>query len=266
MDITRITKDNERSFLPFCARSAAKGAPDLIRIGAIEGDMARGALSARIEDGIADITSLYILPGDRRRGYGKALAGKLEEFMEGSDVDAICAAFPESDDLNHFFDSLGYVLFPGMDVFYFTLGELLMSRIWEKHIKGRKTAGLKKVSEISARERNALDTGMGFYDYDPEWSTVCLEDRKCTSSLLAVNTADNVSIAWINSDKDDPSILLQHLRALTDKTMEEYPGRRDIRFRMVFDEADLSGKLEQLLGGRGHLKSEGRMINAVKLK
>lgn len=266
MEITRITRDNERFFQPFCARSAAKGAPDLIRIGAVDGDMAKGALSARIEDGIVDITSLYILPDNRRQGFGKALAGKLEEFMEGNSCDAICAAFPESDDLSLFFDSMGYALFPGTDIFYFTVGEFIRSRIWEKCIKGKKSAKLKQVSEISPKERKSLDTGMGFYDYDPEWSTVCFEDGKCTSSLLAINTSDSVSIAWVNSDRDDPSMLLQHLKALTDKTMEEYPGRGDIRFRMVFDEADLSGKLENLLGGRGHLRSEGRMINAVKLK
>lgn len=264
MEITKITKDNERAFLPFCARGAAKGAPDLIRIGAVMDNRAQGALSARINDGIADITSLYILPEARRQGFGKALTGKLEEFMADSECDTICAAYQESTDLDLFFDSLGYVLFPGEEVYYFTLGELMRSEMWKKHISGRSTKGLTQIASLPPGKRKAHDIKTGFRDYDPEWSTVCMDGEEFTSSLLAVNSAECVSIVWMNSDTEDPSVILQHLKSLVDKTVAVYPGRNDIKYRMIFEDEELSGKLETLLGGRGYLHSEGRIINALK--
>ncbi len=265
MKLTRIDKENGRSFMPYIITGSKNAEPDRIMIGATDDeDIAAGAISARIRDGIIDIASLYIVPAFRRQGYATALIGCLETMAKQAGDDMVVAEFIERDDAARFFDAMGYTLFHDKEQYYFYLGDLIRSKLYKKHIMNKKPEGLTIISNLPQIERNALEIELGFRDYDPEWSTVRMEGKKYSSVLLATCDDMTVSILFLESKTEDPSSILKHFAALVLKAEECYPGETELKFRMIFENVSLTKKMEDLLGGQGYLRQEGRRLSAIK--
>lgn len=266
MQLTRITKENEKSFIPFFKENAPNAFSDLIRIGVTDdGEQVAGAMSAKVANGIIDITSLYVASAFRRKGFGKALVDALEDIVKDLEYDTLGAFFLESQDADSFYKTMGFNLFAYREQYYFTLGELVRSRIYQRYIKDRSIKNVIRISSLQPDEKRGLDAELAYLDYDPEWSTACFDGDKCSSLLLAVRDKESVSIIWLESKSDDVKMLLKHLGALVKKAASEFADSVDVRFRLTFNDERLPGKVEALLGGNGHLHSEGRLINAVKL-
>ena len=266
MKLTKITKEHEAMFRPFFTKGAASGAPDLIRIGITDDKKrAAGALAARLDEGQADIASLYIIPELRKKGYAGSLISSLEDAVKDQGFDAITAEFLETEDATGFFYAMGFGLFGGNRQYHFTLGELLRSPLYRKYIKGKKPKHISNVSELTSKNRKALDNVLQFKDYDPDWSTASVIDGKYLSCMLAEPAEDAVSIVWLDSRTGSVPAILQHFRALADKAIENYGENMDMVFRMIFEDEGIVLKLAPLLGGMAHIHSEGRIINAIKL-
>ena len=265
MQITRITKENEKFFGPFLTRGALYASPNLIRLGVIEDNRAAGALSAVMHDAHIDITSLYVLPEFRRQGFGSALVDALESASRYRGIETISAEFLEDDDSTAFFDHLGYDLFSRFEQYSFTLGELMRSQIGKRYIEGKDPKHVVNISDMPSSDRKILDQHIGTRDYTPSWSTAYIRGSKYVSSLLASPSSDGVSIVWLNSLSDNPMIFLYHIRALVRKTSEVFPGNMGMEYRITLERDEIRQKITNLLGGTMHMRSMGRYINAVKV-
>ncbi|MCR5487291.1 MAG: hypothetical protein K6F35_07140 [Lachnospiraceae bacterium] len=266
MKVVKIEKENESYFLPLLAPKGRKAAKNRIRLGIInDAGNAAAALSADVYDTQIDITSLYVAYGERHLGYASDLLYSLEYLLRGSDIEYMHAVFEGREDLTAFFGNRGFELFPDQDLYYFTLGELMRSSLFKRHLDKKKTIGAAPVASLSPLEKKAFDNVLHFDEFDPEWSTATMENGEYVSSLLCTAGEDCINILWLHSVKEDPAILLQHLRALVNKAMTEFPEKTDIRFRMIFEDDDLAKKLEILLGGHHRLHCYGELLHAILL-
>jgi hypothetical protein len=266
MKITRITKDNEKMFLPLLPAKGGKAADDLIRLGVTgDKDKVAGAICARIVEGQADITSLYVLPESRGKGAGKLLLTSLEEILKGQGPDALSAEFFGDETSKGFYGAMGYSIFDVGWRYSFTLGELLRSPLYIRYIKDKPYKNVSFVSALDTKSLKTLERSIGAAEYDPEWSTAGFADGKYTNCMMAMKLDRTISISWLNTNGTDPLILLQHFRALAEKTLAEYQGDMGVRYIMTFEKAAVASKLAKLLGGNRHLHKDGRLVRAIKV-
>lgn len=266
MKITRITKDNEKMFLPLLPAKGGKAADDLIRLGVTgDKDKVAGAICARIVEGQADITSLYVLPESRGKGAGKLLLTSLEEILKGQGPDAFSAEFFGDETSKGFYGAMGYSIFDVGWRYSFTLGELLRSPLYIRYIKDKPYKNVSFVSALDTKSLKTLERSIGAAEYDPEWSTAGFADGKYANCMLAMDLDRVISISWLNTAGTEPLVLLEHFKALTEKTLSKYPDDMSVRFIMTFEREEIAVKLGNLLGGSRHMHRDGRLVRAIRL-
>jgi GNAT superfamily N-acetyltransferase len=274
MQLTRITKDNERYFLPLFPSAAAKASGDLIRIGLVsdEGAVA-GALSARIYTGFIDILSLYIVPAFRREGCGRKLMDFMAELAKNNGYDALTWEYPKEKLSDDFSRAMGFELFEGRTRYSFTLGEFLRSPLYKKLVKEKKDLHVPTVSSLSHEEKKILLHHTGTMLYDPDWSTAYIANGKCMSCLLAAHEVylqgekeqNSIGILLLESSQGKATDFLKHIRALARKSLNEFGEDKDVVFRMTFGNEKIIHNMFELLGRKTHLHRDGSYVRAVKL-
>ncbi|MCR4654904.1 MAG: GNAT family N-acetyltransferase [Lachnospiraceae bacterium] len=274
MQLTRITKENERNFLPLFPVSALIASDKLIRLGILndEGEIA-GALSAWIYDGFIDILSLYILPSFRRQGYARALVDTLADIAKRNGYEALTGEFLRDTTSAVFSGACGFELFEDRTQYYFTLGEYLRSPLYKRLVSRKKCRPVPRVSSLSHEDRQVLNRQFDIKYYDPAWSTACIENGVYKSCLLAehdpykVNGKEqgNVNILMLDSRSRSPVDFLYHIRALSDKAISEFGDDKDIVFRMIFKNEKIIMSMIRLMGRKTILHSAGRYVYGVRL-
>ncbi len=236
-----------------------------VRLGVLDDeDKVAGALTA-VEYGKAmDITSLYIMPQYRRKGYAKALLDVLYGNIKGLGYEAITGEFFYEEEAAAFCSRCGFDMFKGRPQHFFTLKEFLRSPLYNKLIKDSEIKGISYVKDLSQRKRRVLDKYLGFDDYDTDWSTANVRAGVVKSYMLVKKRARNVNVLQLYSIGDDSMEFLQHIRALTFKSLETF-GEKDATIRMSFERDKIIENFRRLLGGKEHLHLEGQYMRAVRL-
>lgn len=266
MKITRVTKENELKFNYMFPREAQGPAPNLIRLGVInDEDKGVGTLSALVDGKEVVITSLFILSDYRRQGYGRALFEWLQDFLKDQGIEILNVEFLSNEPAEAFAEAMGFDLFELRPLYTFLLGEVFRSPLYKKHIDGKKVLRVKPVSELSLQERKIFEQNIIGRGFDPGWSTAVIENGEYSSCLLTTHGKQDVSFVFINSKSGDPREILYHFRALVFKTMEEFPDRRDIEFRLTVVDDRRIKRLAGILGGWRHVHISGYFRHAVKM-
>ncbi|MCR5411065.1 MAG: GNAT family N-acetyltransferase [Lachnospiraceae bacterium] len=266
MQITRITRENEAGFRALFPRSFYNASSDTIRLGAIsDTGEAAGVIGARFDNDSTDIIHIYVLPKFRGQGAGRALVSAVEEAAGNAGQSSISVEFFDEEAVTGFYSALGYDLFGGRLLYRVSVGEVMRSPLFKRYIKEKPYDRVKKISSLNSREKRIVDSHLSFSDYDPDWSTVVIRGTDYQSILLAEHFDKAVSLIWLNSHSDDPTMLLHHLRSLMASIWAEYPDDRDITIRMTFEREFIVQKICNLLGGSSHMHPDGRCINAVKV-
>ena len=265
MKIIKISKQYESAFLPFFSEFPGTE-ESTIRLGALsDKNEVAGILAATGLEFSAHITALYVLPDFRRKGYGKAL---LDEFVFQAHLkgtEAFQADFLYSDDAAGFFANEGFDLFYTGEQYYLTWGDLRKSRVYKRYLKDGKIKSVVPISSLPPRVwehlyKEAADTG-----YDPDYSFVSIKDGKLTSCLFALLDGKDLSITMLAVYSANHTLLLYQLRQLVRRLEEQHPGEDDIRVRMCFEDLDLANDVIRFLGGKGHVRSEGKLVSAIRL-
>ncbi len=266
MQITNITKENEKAFRTLFPRSFYIGSSDAIRLGAVsdEGETA-GVIGARFDNDSTDIIHIYVLPKFRKQGIGRALVSAVEEVAENAGQSSVSAEFFDDENIIAFYSALGYDLFAGKLLYRVSVGEVMRSPLFKRFIKDKPHDRARKISSLSSKEKRMVGSRLSFVDFDPDWSTVVIHGKDYQSVLLADHFDRAVSLVWLNSHSDDPTMLLHHLRSLMASIWAEYPDDRDVTIRMTFEREFIVQKICNLLGGSSHMHPDGRCINAVKV-
>ncbi len=274
MQLTRITKENERTFLPLFPASALIASGDLIRLGILDDEGAvAGALSAWIYDRYIDILSLYILSSYRRQGYGKTLVDALADIAKRNGYEALTGEFLRDTGSAVFAGNCGFELFEDRTQFCFTLGEYLRSPLYKRLVSRKRSRPVSRVSTLSREERQIIDRRFGFRFYDPNWSTAIIENGRYKSCLLAEydpykrngKQQGNINILMIDSKNGSPFEFLFHIRALSDKAIKEFGDDKDVVFRMIFKNEKIIMNMIRLMGRKTILHSAGIYVHAVRL-
>ncbi|HAV01440.1 MAG TPA: hypothetical protein DCW47_09665 [Lachnospiraceae bacterium] len=274
MQLTRITKDNEKYFLPLFPKTAAKASEDLIRIGLVsdEGSVA-GGLSARIYEGFIDILSLYIVPAFRREGLGRRLVDFMAELAKNNGYDALTCEYPKEELSDDFSRAMGFEQFEGRTRYSFTMGEFLRSPLYKRLVREKKDTHVPAVSSLTLEEKKIFLRHTGARLYDPDWSTACIVNGKCMSCLLAVHEVylqdereqNSIGILLMESSQGKAMDFLKHIQALWRKSLKEFGEDKDVVFRMTFENEKIIHNMFELLGRKTHLHREGSYVRAVRL-
>ena len=266
MKIISISKKEEAAFLPLFSEFPGAEGEDTIKLGALSDELeVAGILAAQILGYGAQITALYVLPEFRRKGYGKALLDKLTALIHVEYIDAVQADFLYSDDAAGFFADEGFDLFYTGEQFCFTMGDLRRSKMYKKYLKGKTVKSVVCVSSLPPRAWERLYKEADSAGYDPDYSSVSIEDGKVTSCVFAFLDGKDLSITKFAVYSANYMLLVYQLRQLARRVEELHPGEDDIRVRMCFEDLDLAEGFIQLLGGRGHVESEGKVVSAIRL-
>ncbi len=275
MHLTGIDNKNEKAFFSLLPMGALKASDKLIRIGVLTDEKAvAGALSARIYDGFFDILSLFIMPSERRRGYGRALFETIEKTAMDHKKEALTAEFLSDEASVGFAKAMDFELFKGRQQYYFTLGELLRSPLYKRLIRDKDDRHAPFVSTLSEDDKKVLAHRVGDVFYDPAWSTACIKDGEYLSCMLADHEYDissdgkrhdSVSVIFLNEAEGGPMDVLHHLRSFAKKAVDKFGEDSDVIFRMTFENDKITRNVFELMGRKTHLHYEGRYMRAVKL-
>ncbi|MCR5775341.1 MAG: GNAT family N-acetyltransferase [Lachnospiraceae bacterium] len=266
MQITRITKENEKMFQPLFIKAMRKASPGIIRLGVIDDqDVPCGALAARTIGKSIDMASLYVYRGHRRQGAGTALIGALEELASDTGYITLNAEFLEGEDAVGFYKAMGFELFPYGEQYYITLGEFTRSPLYKRFIGSRNPDKVRLMSSLSSAELKAVSSHIGNVGYDPQLSTVRFVKGEYSSCLLIRRIGRNISVVWLNSVLGIPTELLYHMNAAVKSIRAEFEDADDVPIRMIFEKSKIHESFVRLLGGNQHIHREGSLIDAIKL-
>ena len=267
MKVIKINEEYESAFLPFLSEFPGTPGENTIRIGALTDDLeAAGVLAASITESGAYITAFYVLPDFRRQGVGKALLDEFSALAHEQGSDAIQADFPYRDDAAEFFAAQGFTLFYTGEQYYFTIADFKRSRMYKRYIKEGPVKSVVPVSSLPSYEWKKLYWEPDNKGLDPDYSSVSIKDGKLASCMLALLDGKELSITWLAVYTSNIMLILYHLRYLTRKVEEMHPGEDDIRIRMCFEDTDFAERLIRFLGGKGHVRSEGKIVSAIRLE
>lgn len=116
--ITGAQADKMAGLLQSEIYEALKEGQPVTALAAMDGDEVAGALGGCLNDGVFELSSLYVYPEHRRKGAGRALMEMLGEILlgEGTEIRVeFTLENEENESLKPFLEALGYTL--GMQEF-----------------------------------------------------------------------------------------------------------------------------------------------------
>ena len=266
MKITRLTRENEKEFLSFLPGRAKAMDRDIIRIGAVDDKgTPAGALSAEADITHADILSLYVLPSCRGKGCGRTLMDTFTAIIKDTGFLTVSCEYPEEEGLDAFLVSQGFDLFSGKDFYITTLGEILRSPMNKRLGRIKEAKDLKFVSDLQPGEKKVFDNYVLNKDYNADWSTARMKNGKYESCLLTNCSENGINVIWTDSVEKSPDDFRHHIKMLITRALEGFSDKRDLPVRMTFEREEVCAFVAKVLGGREHLRREGRYINAIKI-
>ena len=267
MIITKITKKNAESFIPLLPEFVTDSQGYLC-IGAVDDEgRAAAALCARVDFQIIYLMSLYVVPGQRRKGYGTELINTLASLTRDSDYIAITVYFPPNPAAAGFFTHSGFEVIEGMRIYSIPFGEFFKGPMVKKYIMNCDPSKVKYISELNESEKSELSRQLIQLDipargfYDPEWSTAIFSGEK-PESILLMNVMDNyINLVALILDEKKPRNVLKHLKSLADKVQSDEKCAKGKSLR--FDETFLK-PLVRLTGRERYIKEAGRRMQGVR--
>ena len=272
MNLTLITKENEEAFGSLMTYMGRHTESDAIRIGAIgDNGQAAGALVARVEPGILDIVSLYVVEKFRRRGIATAMMNTLAALCDPEDQSSVTVQFSADDDLYGFFEAYGFELIYDMPLEYVTLRYVHRSRLCRKNVLHSSGKDLTRISDLNRAQTNALAVYfrkrgiLANNNYDAELSTVCISDDEIKSIMLAKCTDSDVSVLWMDFKPSRQKDLFMHLGALVRVMDADENFDDDSRIYFVPENGKFTDTLVRLTIGSGYVEKDTDYFYGVKL-
>ncbi len=112
--ITKVEENNAYLFYDFLPEELDLEIPNRFCLGAAYDSYAVGVIVFSVDDVMTTVEWLYVDEKYRRKGVAARLIESTKELMMGSSVMGLSAVFPmENEDMNGFFEGVGFGVFPG---------------------------------------------------------------------------------------------------------------------------------------------------------
>ncbi len=158
-----------------------------MRIGLIEEDKAVGAVEIKRRDGVCEIDSIYVLPKERKKGYGKQLMQAVERLCADNSLISVWADYGTDPELTAFFEKLGYVVLDGNLLYEAPLSAFCDEKRLGKYVKKGDTDSLQPLKSLKKQELRTLSDLLVKGRYAPD-SFVMAE---CDENLSLVHRGEN---------------------------------------------------------------------------
>ncbi len=270
--ITRIDKKNEDFFLPLLPKTEQRERRGLLRIGVTdERRMAAGALTAVTGRDDIEITSIYVYPDQRRKGYGRALTDALLHMVEDGGYGALSAYLEQDEGTEAFLRQMGFEIFEGMELYRVRLGEIMRSDRLRDYLMEKDARGIREIASLDTMEKKGSvrylteSSILPGADYDPEYSTVCVRDGKITSAMLAQRMPDGMEVIWTGDARVSDLEAMRHMMVLVRRMEQDtgYNGTSVIRF--MSDSPVFRDMLHALSVSTGRFRQERGYIHGIKI-
>ena len=159
---------------------------DSVRIGLMEEKRAVGAVEVKRREGVCEIGSIYVLPGERNKGFGTQLLQAVEKLSTDNNLISIWADYGTDPALSGFFEKLGYVVLDGNTVYEAPISAFCDEKKLGKYVKKTDTSSLRTVGKLTKQEQKTLSDLLIRGKYAPD-SFVMAE---CDKDLSLVHQDD----------------------------------------------------------------------------
>lgn len=239
--ITEIFADNLNYFKPFLLPYTHEfiGRPDILALGAMEGETAIGALAVACPSDTleAELLSVYISPDYRRKGHGGQLLEKAIEVLNCTDYYLLNCFYNLEDEDKKLLEALlksnGFIWEEeGSSIYQVRLSQLSPAiRKYDEKGSGGKLIRLAEVPGIDLREfnqrvvrRQRVFRGLiNQESYDSEISVCLLEEQKIAGCILISALGEQeIQLETAYYKGKDASALLAMLRAAVHYAEKKY--------------------------------------------
>ena len=225
---------------------------NIFLIGAVDENTPVGAAVLEITQGQAQLLSIAVAEGHRRKGIGSALIRHCVRMLRRTSVSALYAVMmPEETQAAALFEAQGMTSSDSGGAFYrFKVGALAGQKALEGPAPG--VSALEKVPDSVQRGymRKAFPGGLDgetWKAFDPKLSHVMVENGEITAGLM-MERENGLSIGWLSSWSHDKMTLPYLLRAALAAVRKYESPETEMRFTTY--EPVVSRLADKLLGNQ----------------
>ncbi len=255
MKITRITKENLDYFKNFISAEDEKFIKEdlkILPIGLVADDydgdvnLAAGAICARPDDFMLNITSFYISPEYRGRGGGKFLLDEVKRIFGEEDMEFNVEFFvygKEEEDFANFLEEYGFMeADPEYSCYMSTVAQLKESQLFDKKGIGDSFRAIDskilKAADKEIAKTSAMTPLDGFLSPRIEKDvSVGVVNAGSLESFLVFETGakDSLLLTAVYAKDKSPITLLHMMEKSTELLLKKYPDNMKILIQSVED-------------------------------
>lgn len=212
MTITRIDKTNRAFFDALLFEAAERTGPHILRLGVIDDGVACGAAAFALNGVTAELISIFVVPGSRRRGAGRALLEAFFSLVWGTGLSSLSVTYlPEPQDgLSDFFAEMGFALFAGSPAYTVSYAEAKRSDRLQTYLAKADTTGrVISFAEFSGVQTHEFDRVLRTYgaalpevavgSFSRELSCAFFRKGEITAALLCAECGERLNIDFLFS-------------------------------------------------------------------
>ena len=272
MMITRISKQNEEYFIPLLHEQAGNESPDILRIGVTDDEnKAAGALSAIVGQKDILLLSVYVDPGSRRQGYGRALVDSLAALADASDCDVISVYAKGGDETEGFLSALGFELFETVGTCSVRMCDILKPEKLKKQLLRSVSSDIRAISSLDIKElrrfRSFLSENRIYAGalYDRDCSTVHISGDSILSATLVKSFPGGMDVTCTAAPGENVKEAFTHIAALVQYRLRDPDYDLTSEIRLVSSDRVFTDVFTAVEINTGHIAGRDKMIHGIRM-
>ena len=218
----------------------------------------------------AEILFFYIFNDGWEMGCGSYMLDEIENALKDSDTSLIRCLIPDYAGYPNLFAESGFDIFPAGKEYAVTYGALRYSETYAKRISGKKSEGVKSVSECSSDELQTLvaylkQKGLPDEGIDKDHSVASFTKGNLNALILCEKKAEGIIIDFIQNNTGDAKHILNCFRKLDHVLSECSDVTDDTKIYIATDNGSNRKLAETLIGDNVNMEEIVRRLIAVKL-
>lgn len=273
MTVTRIGEANIQFFKGFLMEAGELQQNNILDLGVIDDGVACGAAVFSVGRYTAELLSLFVAPGYRRRGAAREMLSTFSALAAGTEVRSLTAAYirGSTSELDDFFAACGFERFDSSPQFSVRIGDMQGSAQLRKYLAAGADHTI-PFRELLPYQKKELEILLQKYDvslreitsgiFSPALSFAAYDAKgKCSACAFCSDRGESVGVDFLLSNSAAASPTLAVLRALFEAL--EKRGQPEQRLEFLAANPAVIPIAQKLLGPL--LRHERGAVYAVRL-